>query len=125
MFLKPTTAPSYLQEVVLKFRFLLDKHAVFLEESAEKEGQVLDEILLVLFPVPVRVSDVRVQREHLRGNRVVCMSVLSVCLYVLTDLSCVMAKLNKTAYCSAYFSLACIAPVQGREGGREGRGDGR
>lgn len=40
------------------------------EEGAEEQAEVLDEVLLVVFPVGVRQADVGVQRQHLhtRGD---------------------------------------------------------
>lgn len=38
---------------------------MFFEERAEEQAEVLDEVLLVVLPVGVGQSDVRVQRQHL------------------------------------------------------------
>lgn len=38
---------------------------MFFEEGAEEQAEVLDEVLLVVLPVGVGQSDVRVQRQHL------------------------------------------------------------
>lgn len=56
---------SYLHERLSQVGSLLDELAVFFEERAEEQAEVLDEVLLVVLPVGVGQSDVRVQRQHL------------------------------------------------------------
>lgn len=56
---------SYLHERLPQVGSLLDELSVFFEEGAEEQAEVLDEVLLVVLPVGVGQSDVRVQRQHL------------------------------------------------------------
>lgn len=55
----------YLHERFPQVGPLLDQLPVFFEEGAQEQAEVLDEVLLVIFPVRVRHSDVRVQGQHL------------------------------------------------------------
>lgn len=57
--------PPYLHECLSQVGSLLDELAVFFEEGAEEQAEVLDEVLLVVLPVGVGHSDVSVQRKHL------------------------------------------------------------
>lgn len=41
---------------------------MLLEEGAEEEGKVLDEVLLVFLPILVGISNVRAQGKHLKGE---------------------------------------------------------
>ena len=41
---------------------------MLLEEGAEEQGQVLDEVLLIFFPVLVSVPDVGAQGQHLQQD---------------------------------------------------------
>lgn len=56
---------SYLHECLSQVGSLLDELAVFFEEGAEEQAEVLDEVLLIVLPVGVGQSDVSVQRQHL------------------------------------------------------------
>ena len=50
-------------------RLLLDEAAVLAQEHAEEDGQVLDELLLGVLAVGVRLTDVGVDRQHLWRRR--------------------------------------------------------
>lgn len=55
----------YLHECLTQVGSLLDELAMFFEEGAEEETQVLNEVLLIILPIGVGQSDVCVQRQHL------------------------------------------------------------
>lgn len=56
----------YLHECLPQVGPLLDQLPMFFEEGTQEQAEVLDEVLLVVFPVRVCQTDVRVQRQHLR-----------------------------------------------------------
>lgn len=56
---------SYLHEGLPQVGSLLDELAVFFQEGAEEQAEVLDEVLFVVLPVGIGHSDVSVQRQHL------------------------------------------------------------
>ena len=59
---------------------------MLLEEGAEEEGQVLDEVLLVILPILEGLSDVSSQRQHLHetesGKCIKLLTLLSRSQYV-------------------------------------------
>lgn len=55
----------YLHECFPQVGPLLNQLPVLFEEGAQEQAEVLDEVLLIIFPVRVRHTDVRVQRQHL------------------------------------------------------------
>lgn len=55
----------YLHECLTQVGSFLDQLPVFFQERAEKQTQVLDEILLIVFPIGVRHFDVSIQWQHL------------------------------------------------------------
>lgn len=65
----PPVLPSYLHKRLSQVGSLLNELAVFFEEGAEEEAQVLDEVLLVVLSVGVGQPDVSVQRQHLNRPR--------------------------------------------------------
>ena len=56
---------THLHERLSQVGPLLDELAVLLEEGAQEQAQVLDEVLLVVLAVRVRHPDVGVQWKHL------------------------------------------------------------
>lgn len=60
---------TYLHKGFTQVEPFLNELAVLLQEGAEEQAQVLDEVLLVILPVGVRQTDVCVQRQHLRTNQ--------------------------------------------------------
>ena len=74
-----TLLSRYLQQVVLEFWLLLYEQAMFLEEGAEKECQVLDKVLLILLSILVGITNVGAQRQHLERETttIIALSMLS------------------------------------------------
>jgi len=56
----------HLHQRLAQVQPLLDQLAVLLQEGAEEQAQVLDEVLLVVLAVGVGQPDVRVQGQHLK-----------------------------------------------------------
>ena len=94
---------------------------MLLEEGAEEEGQVLDEVLLIVLSVLEGLSDVCGQWQHLKvtqqeegvrwvgeilercpTDKLNCRGDVQMEKHYFTCLSCVMTRVNMTTNCSEY-----------------------
>lgn len=72
-----------LHQRLSQVRSLLNELAVFFQEGAKEQAEVLDEVLLIILPIGIGQPDVCVQGQHLlrRKHKFSCY-MDSVCVYM-------------------------------------------